>query len=456
MLPARRALRKGQEDQGALDHQRGVGEMDRTRGSNFLEPGATFGRFRILGPIGDDPDDRVYKAVPAELRDFERPVALKLFPLPPGCSCGSGQEPAGLVMPPPDLKHPNLADWLETSRVGRQCYAATGYVDGVSLARLAARASEMGISLPPGARIRIALQVAMGLEYLHELGDGSVNSPKLVHGNIRPSRVMLQRNGIARLLFYGFTRDGAHPPAINGLPMDVLRCMAPEQVQGDGPLTQASDVYSMAVVSFEIATGEPMLPCPTNTDSTPRQIYDQQFSALDLDSRMAAAEGAIPGLGQLLRPALEPDPSTRLSRIAPFVAGLEDLSTRNPLTRDLVEFVRPFLPEPRKVENPYQPPAVTFAVAGFALDGVDPETIHRPPCATPSGIPTEGQLRAERHRSDAQPDDEPAGTGDTVVPMAGKAALPGKPISSDRKLLILWGLAIVVILLFLLLVNMGS
>lgn len=88
-------------------------------------------------------------------------------------------------------------------------------------------------------RVRIAIGAAKGLAYLHAQGGSN-----FVHGNIKSSNVLLNRDREACISDFGLTQ------LLNGSPSSkVVGYRAPE-VKGTGKPTLKSDVYSFGVVSF--------------------------------------------------------------------------------------------------------------------------------------------------------------------------------------------------------------
>ncbi|WCJ19384.1 CRINKLY4 related 3 [Euphorbia peplus] len=100
-------------------------------------------------------------------------------------------------------------------------------------------------------RIKIALDAARGIEYLHH------NPVPMIHGDINSSNIMLDANWTAKVCAFGLSLMG--PESERGYrPMNVARTVGytdPEYFRLD-VLTSKSDVYSFGVVLLELLTGK--------------------------------------------------------------------------------------------------------------------------------------------------------------------------------------------------------
>jgi serine/threonine-protein kinase len=99
--------------------------------------------------------------------------------------------------------------------------------------------------------------------------------------------------------------------------------MSPEQAAGERPLGRRSDIYSLALVLYEMITGEPLYSGPT-----PQAIMAKRAaSGSDLGQRLA---GLPAGLATALTRALSPRPEARFASTAEFAAALAATAAEPP------------------------------------------------------------------------------------------------------------------------------
>jgi WD40 repeat protein len=96
---------------------------------------------------------------------------------------------------------------------------------------------------------RIAADVADGLAHAHECG--------VLHRDVKPSNILVDRSGTARLTDFGLARMyGSSTLTATGAVLGTLRYASPEQLGGStGAVDQRSDVYSLGVTLWEMVTG---------------------------------------------------------------------------------------------------------------------------------------------------------------------------------------------------------
>src|SRR5262249_55150707 len=177
------------------------------------------------------------------------------------------------------LRHPGIVPVYAFGEAGDLPYYAMEYVDGASLedvldalrgkdpARLTsadfeeALARATGIASEPAVAraspaplawvpfcFRLAQQVAEALAHAHECG--------VVHRDVKPSNVMLTRDGRVRLVDFGLsTRSKATKITRSGSELGSLPYMPPELLRGGMAAVDArSDVYSLGVTLYELLT----------------------------------------------------------------------------------------------------------------------------------------------------------------------------------------------------------
>ncbi len=209
------------------------------------------GSWDVLEPAGVGSQSTVYLARPASAKPGTIPdYAIKI--LNETCwreeqavirfgresQCGS------------KTSHPNLATTLMA-----QCRQTPPYL---VMPRL--KGHTLRQRLDAGPRIAIAQtlwimrQIASGLESLHKGG--------WIHGDIKPSNIMLGYNGHATLFDFGFAQRIREANRCDRDPFcGTLRYTAPELLTSTRTASPASDVYAFGATLYELLTGQPPFAC---------------------------------------------------------------------------------------------------------------------------------------------------------------------------------------------------
>jgi serine/threonine-protein kinase len=103
--------------------------------------------------------------------------------------------------------------------------------------------------LPVDQVLDIVAQVAQGLAYAHEYG--------IVHRDVKPSNIMLVRDGHVKITDFGIARmTSSSVRTQTGMVLGSPKYMSPEQVMGKD-IDQRSDIFSLGVMLYEMLTGQP-------------------------------------------------------------------------------------------------------------------------------------------------------------------------------------------------------
>ncbi|MGE0708185.1 MAG: protein kinase [Planctomycetota bacterium] len=159
------------------------------------------------------------------------------------------------------VQHPNVVMTLDAGEDQGLLYLAQEYVEGASLrARLAAAvrpgAGEVLSVEGPGEElewpraVELCYQVASGLGAAHARG--------LVHRDVKPDNVMIERaTGRARLTDFGLVRDQVSDSSLTktGAAVGTIAYMAPEQLKGAKEVGPTADVFAVGCILYEALTG---------------------------------------------------------------------------------------------------------------------------------------------------------------------------------------------------------
>lgn len=141
------------------------------------------------------------------------------------------------------LQHPNIVTVYDFGEGEDSAYLVMELIDGKPLSAVIA---DRG-SLPPMEATEILYQTALALQAAHDAG--------VIHRDVKPANIVVDADGYARLADFGISRAVAGAPLTQtGEVIGTAHYLSPEQVQGR-PAGPASDVYSLAVVGYEMLTG---------------------------------------------------------------------------------------------------------------------------------------------------------------------------------------------------------
>ncbi|XP_022930374.1 probable serine/threonine-protein kinase PBL26 [Cucurbita moschata] len=149
------------------------------------------------------------------------------------------------------LKHPNLVKFNGYCADGDQRILVYEYMPGGSLEDCLFDIKEDRKPMDWFARIKIALGVAKGLEYLHDQTD-----PPIIFRDLKSSNILLDEDFSPKLSDFGLANlsGGGDKSPLPSRVMGTYGYSAPEYTRG-GQLTAKSDIYSFGVVMLELITG---------------------------------------------------------------------------------------------------------------------------------------------------------------------------------------------------------
>ena len=209
------------------------------------------------------------------------------------------------------LQHPHILPVLAAGERDGLLFFVTPFIEGESLRHRLDREKQ----LPVRDAVRILSELSSALAYAHERG--------VVHRDIKPENILLS-NGLAVLADFGIAAALAAPesPAAPaggatrltavGTSIGTAGYMSPEQVAGDPNVDGRSDIYSLAVVGYELFAGAP----PFVRSSA---IATMTAHLTEKAAPVTVARPETPGaVAAALARALEKDPATRFQTAREF------------------------------------------------------------------------------------------------------------------------------------------
>src|SRR5579883_23764 len=271
----------------------------------LLEPRQSFDGYRIVRALHGSSRSHVYLAIDEQ---DERTVALKI----PSIELREDRA---------YLRQFMMEEWIARridsahvlkghlqARKRNYLYSVTEFVEGITLAQWM-----IDNPRPDLETVRsIVEQIARGLRAFHRL--------EMLHRDLRPENVMIDRTGTARIIDFGSVRvagiaESDATADLNPVPRAV-QYAAPEYFLGEGG-TSVSDLYSLGVITYQMLTGRlPYGAAMARARSRAQQRAVAYQSALD-------GEHDIPAwIDGVLKKAVHADPAKRYQELSEFVYDL--------------------------------------------------------------------------------------------------------------------------------------
>ena len=240
------------------------------------------------------------------------------------------------------LSHANVVQVFDFGRIGESLFIAMEYVDGLDLAALLRKLKDEKRLVPLPAAFHIAIEIVRALDFAHQHG--------VVHRDVSPSNILISRAGEVKIGDFGIA-VAAQPHKAAGpgarKVMGKWRYMSPEQTRGD-TLDTRSDLFSAAVVLFELFTGEKLFPGDEAEDII------ANIEKMPLPRASAMRPGLPSRLDDILAGPLARKPIDRPNRPATVLRSLIELSYESSIMAtalDVAEAVAGVLP-PKPPDGP--------------------------------------------------------------------------------------------------------
>jgi serine/threonine protein kinase len=223
------------------------------------------------------------------------------------------------------LGHPNIVQVFDFGEQYGELYMAMEYVDGTTGARVIRAAASQGEELPLEVCLHTVLSILRALEYAHGARDDAGRPLKLVHRDVSPGNVLIDRSGAVKLTDFGIARAAEIERRTDaGQLKGKLGYMSPEQVVGRD-LDERSDLFTVGIVLAEALILRPLFSGGKELDVLLR-IRDADVSVIDRASNRVPDD-----VRAVLFRALARDPALRWQSASAFAEALEDIIRRRRL-----------------------------------------------------------------------------------------------------------------------------
>ena len=229
------------------------------------------------------------------------------------------------------LGHPNIVQVFDFGEQDGELYMAMEYVDGTTGARLIRAAASRGEDVPLDVCLHVALSILRALEHAHSARDDEGRPLALVHRDVSPGNVLIDRSGAVKLTDFGIARAAEIERRTDaGQLKGKLGYMSPEQVVGR-ELDARSDLFTAGIVLAEMLILRPLFSGGKELDVLMR-IRDADVSPIDRTPTRVPDD-----VRSVVFRALARDPMLRWQTAGAFAEAIEDIVRRRRLqVRDRV------------------------------------------------------------------------------------------------------------------------
>jgi TonB family protein len=195
------------------------------------------------------------------------------------------------------LRHPNIVTIFDVGEHDGDPFIAMEFLAGETLAELIRHGARMSLS----RRLKLIEELCDGLAYAHRAG--------LVHRDVKPANLMVDADGILKILDFGIVRLGNSGMTQAGMLVGTVNYMSPEQVLGT-PVDHRSDIFAVGLVAYELISGRQAFP-GTMKDGLLNKITNVAFEPV-----LAVVPGLDAEVTAIVDTALKKEPADRYQDLA--------------------------------------------------------------------------------------------------------------------------------------------
>jgi serine/threonine protein kinase len=297
--------------------------------------GTPFGRYRLIELLGRGGMGEVWRAHDT---DTDRVVAIKLLPAHFSANEDFQRRFRREAHAAARLNSPHVVPIHYYGEIDGRLYVDMRLIEGRDLQAVLAAGP-----LAPARAVRIIEQVAEALQAAHEVG--------LLHRDVKPSNILLDRNDFAYLIDFGIARAADETRLTkSGNMIGTFAYIAPERLGTRAGEDARADIYSLACVLYECLTGHP----PFNEDTTAGLLAAHLNTPPPQPS--TTQPNVPPQVDQVIATGMAKDPDNRYATTVELADAARDAIT-TPIPRP-EPTVPPEPPPTQKTPSPVTAPMV--------------------------------------------------------------------------------------------------
>lgn len=219
------------------------------------------------------------------------------------------------------IKHPNVAETYDSGRVFGTYFIAMEYIPGPTLQELVKHAGKTVGAIPQAVTLNLAAQLCDSLDHVHNLADEQGAPLGIVHRDVTPANILLSDTGLLKLIDFGFAKAASSTEhTAQGVIKGKFGYIAPEYLAGERPDHRA-DLWAVGIILYELLTSRRLFDGADAFETTTR------VRSMPIPRPSLANPRVIPELDQIVRKALERDPTRRWQSAAEMREALAHAGT---------------------------------------------------------------------------------------------------------------------------------
>lgn len=217
-----------------------------------------------------------------------------------------------------NLVHQNIVQIHHLGRHNNGYFIAMEYIDGINLTDFMRLHRRQHIRVPVDIAVFIISRICRGLAYAHDKTNESGESLGLVHRDVSPNNIMINREGEVKLTDFGVAKATQFMEDDENYLVGSVEYMSPEQADC-ADVDLRSDIFSVGLVFFELLTGIRVFQCKNNNiEETLERVIEAQIP----DPAKIRSDIPLDILACLMK-CLQKDPADRYQQSHDLVYDLE-------------------------------------------------------------------------------------------------------------------------------------